>query len=158
MSRADAVGVPARRRSGAPWGCLGLVGIVLLAGCAATGGGREPGAVQGPVSGTPAVVALADSAGRAMSAGHPESAAASLERALRLEPRNPRLWYRLARVRLAQHRDEDAESLASKAVSLSGDAALAAAAWRVVAAARRARGDIAGARDADRQAARAESQ
>lgn len=154
----DRSAVPVRRQSPGSWRCLGLLGIFLLAGCATTGPGGAGQGARKAVSDTPAVVALADRASQAMSAGHPEAAAASLERALRLEPRNPRLWYRLARVRLAQHRNPDAGSLASKAVSLSGEPALTAAAWRVVAAARRARGDIPGARDADRQAAQAESQ
>jgi hypothetical protein len=45
---------------------------------------------------------LLDTAEQRASAGHLDSAAATLERALRLEPQNPLLWHRLARLRLQQ--------------------------------------------------------
>jgi len=50
-----------------------------------------------------------------------ERAAALLERALRIEPRNAGLWYRLARVRLQQGRYGMAESLAEKSNALAKD-------------------------------------
>ncbi|MCF6256991.1 MAG: tetratricopeptide repeat protein [Gammaproteobacteria bacterium] len=50
-----------------------------------------------------------------------ERAAALLERALRIEPRNAELWHRLAKVRLQQGRYGMAESLAQKSNTLAKD-------------------------------------
>ena len=89
-------------------------------------------------------------------AGRLVNAAASLERALRIEPRNPRLWQELARVRLKQGDYAQAESTAARSNSWAGsDNALRADNWRIIAHARNARGDPEGARvaleAADRQ-------
>jgi len=82
-------------------------------------------------------------------AGRLSNAAASLERALRIEPRNPRLWQELARVRLKQGDYAQAENVARRSNSWAGgDAALRAENWRLIAQAREARGDAAGARAA----------
>jgi Tfp pilus assembly protein PilF len=80
-------------------------------------------------------------------AGRLANAAASLERALRIEPRNPRLWQELARVRLKQGDYAQAESTAARSSSWAGsDNALRADNWRIIANARNARGDAEGAR------------
>jgi len=80
-------------------------------------------------------------------AGRLANAAASLERALRIEPRNPRLWQELARVRLKQGDYAQAESTAARSNSWAGsDNALRADNWRIIAYARNARGDAEGAR------------
>ncbi len=50
-----------------------------------------------------------------------ERAAALLERALRIEPRNAQLWHRLAKIRLQQGRYGMAESLAQKSNTLAKD-------------------------------------
>ena len=50
-----------------------------------------------------------------------ERAAALLERALRIEPRNAYLWHRLANTRLQQGQYDMAESLAQKSNSLAKD-------------------------------------
>lgn len=50
-----------------------------------------------------------------------EQAAALLERALRIEPRNAHLWHRLAKIRLQQGRYGMAESLAQKSSALAKD-------------------------------------
>jgi Tfp pilus assembly protein PilF len=82
-------------------------------------------------------------------AGNLASAAASLERALRIEPRNPRLWHELARVRLKQGQYAQAESVAARSNSWAADdRALRAENWRLIAQAREARGDTEGARAA----------
>lgn len=49
-----------------------------------------------------------------------EQAAALLERALRIEPRNPILWHNLAGVRLAQEDWKRAANLATKSNTLAG--------------------------------------
>jgi len=71
------------------------------------------------------------------------------ERALRIEPRNPRLWQELARVRLKQGDYAQAESVAARSSSWAGgDNRLRAENWRLIAQAREARGDAEGARAA----------
>ena len=70
-------------------------------------------------------------------AGRLVNAAASLERALRIEPRNPRLWQELARVRLKQGDYAQAESLAARSNTWAAeDAELKAANQRVIEEAR----------------------
>ena len=71
-------------------------------------------------------------------AGHYEQAAASIERALRIEPRQPVLWLELGSIRLKEGDYAQAEGLGRKALSLSsGDAALTARAEQLIAAARK---------------------
>lgn len=50
-----------------------------------------------------------------------EQAAALLERALRIEPRNAHLWHRLAKIRLQQGQYQLARNLAQKSNSLARD-------------------------------------
>lgn len=106
-----------------------------------------------PVSENAAVIALVDSARGDDGAGHHAEAAATLERALRIEPRNPRLWQELARVRLNEGSYVQAETLAGRSSSWAGsDNRLRAENWRIIAAARRGRGDTAGAQAATERA------
>jgi len=112
-----------------------------------------PPAERPPVGGylapTATLVALAD---QAQGRGDYGQAAASLERALRIEPRNAYLWNRLARLRFAQGQYGEAGDLAAKSNALAGsDRALKRDNWKMVAEARRAAGDIPGARAAEQQ-------
>lgn len=50
-----------------------------------------------------------------------ERAAALLERALRIEPRNAYLWHRLARIRMLQGQHNLAINLVQKSEALAGD-------------------------------------
>ena len=96
-----------------------------------------------------AIAGLLDGARADTAAGRLANAAASLERALRIEPRNPRLWQELARVRLKQGDYAQAESTAARSNSWAGsDSALRAENWRLIAHAREARGDAEGAKGA----------
>ncbi len=105
----------------------------LLAACAQVPS-REPAP---PVSQNTAVVALVDTARVDLAADRPDTAGAALERALRIEPRNPVLWHELARVRLRQRQYQQAEALALKSNSWAGDnRALRAANWRAIGDAR----------------------
>jgi tetratricopeptide (TPR) repeat protein len=71
-------------------------------------------------------------------AGRYPQAAASIERALRIEPRQPVLWLELGNIRLKEGDFAQAESLGRKARSLAtGDAALTARAEQLIAAARK---------------------
>jgi Flp pilus assembly protein TadD len=84
---------------------------------------------------------LLDSARSDAAAGRLGSAAATLERALRIEPRNPRLWHELAKVRLRQADYGQAESLAARSNTYAGtDAELRTANQKIIADARSARG------------------
>lgn len=102
---------------------------------------------------SPAVVALLENAEHQQRAGQYDGAAATLERALRIEPDNAHLWHELAKVRLEQQQWAQAEQMARKSLRLStGDRLLGAANWRLIAAARQGSGDLAGSREAERQA------
>jgi predicted Zn-dependent protease len=121
--------------------------LLLLAGCTTY---QEPAPVEGPPSAPPpltvkpenvAIAGLMDSARSDAAAGKLGSAAATLERALRIEPRNPRLWHELAKVRLRQADYTQAESLAARSNTYAGsDGELRAANQKVISDARAARG------------------
>lgn len=94
----------------------------------------------------PAVVALSQDAARHRRAGDLDAAAASLERGLRIAPRDPHLWQRLAQVRLEQGDARQAEELARRSLGLSGaNTALRIRNWEIIAQARRLQGDGEGA-------------
>ena len=71
------------------------------------------------VSDNPAVLALLDETDDRLGEGDAEGAASSVERALRMEPKNPWLWHRLAVLRLQQGHWRQAAALAEKSNSLS---------------------------------------
>ena len=99
--------------------------------------------------GNAAVAALVESAREAEKARRYGRAAAALERALKVEPRNPWLWHRLAAIRHREGRHPEAEALSRRSMSLSpGDVKLESRNWRVIAAARHGQGDEEGAREA----------
>lgn len=140
--------------------------LLALAGCASvttppatsTAPGATPqsgqGAIAEPVpkqdmSGNPAVIALLDRAQLDSETGHREAAGASLERGLRIEPRNAWLWHELAQLRLAQGQYAQAIALAKKSISFAArERRLLALDWRVIGNARVAQGDSAGAEQA----------
>src|SRR5258705_11004646 len=128
--------------------------IALVSGCATLvqpgpGPPPAPGPVTGPaplpLPATPenaAIAGLFELARADAASGRLSNAAASLERALRIEPRNPRLWQALARVRLQQGEYAQAEGAAARSSSWAGsDAPLRAENWRLIAQSRQARGD-----------------
>ena len=127
----------------------------LAAGCAIAPKQPEPFPPPSPFPSapthaeSPAIASLMDSARADAIAGRIANAAASLERAVRIEPRNPRLWQQLARVRILQSDYVQAESCAARSNSWAGsDDALRADNWRLIAQAREARGDSEGAKAA----------
>jgi tetratricopeptide (TPR) repeat protein len=134
--------------------------LAFLAGCATPPSGPQtetPADSEVPVV-TPAappvkeniaVAGLMETARADVASGNLANAAASLERALRIEPRNPRLWQELARVRLKQGQYAQAENIAARSNSWAGDdRALRAENWRLIAESRKARGDTEGAQKA----------
>ena len=90
-----------------------------------------------PRAETTAVAGLMESARADSAAGRLSNAAATLERALRIEPRNARLWHDLAQVRLQQREYSQAEQLAARSNLFAGnDADLRAANQRLIEEAR----------------------
>jgi predicted Zn-dependent protease len=109
------------------------------------------------MSGNKAVIALLDRAQLDYEGGKREAAGASLERALRIEPRNPWLWHELAQLRLTQGQYAQAITLAQKSTSFAArEPRLRALNWRVIGNARVAQGDSTGAEQAYKQAAELE--
>jgi Flp pilus assembly protein TadD len=121
--------------------------LLFLVGCAA----QTPAPVEQPsprveqpsapaVRENVAVAGLMQSARADAAAGRLPNAAASLERALRIEPKNPRLWQELARVRLQQGNFAQAESMAQRSNAWAGnDSALRAENARIIDQARAGR-------------------
>jgi len=109
------------------------------------------------MSGNRAVIALLDQAQLHNEAGQREAAGASLERALRIEPRNPWLWHELAQLRLTQGQYAQAISLARKSTSFAiQDRRLKALNWRLIGDARVAQGDTSAAEQAFKTASELE--
>jgi Tfp pilus assembly protein PilF len=81
------------------------------------------------------------------------NAAATIERALRIEPNNPLLWLEYAQVRLNEQSYFQAESMARKALMLgNGDPRTQGAAWRLIATSLRAQNKSNEAQQADAKA------
>jgi Flp pilus assembly protein TadD len=108
--------------------------LAFLSGCTTTPStDLPPQPAARSASKNVAVVGLVTSARKDTEAGRLVNAAATLERALRIEPRNPRLWHELARVRLRQGDFEQAASLAARSNSWAGsDSELRAANQRII--------------------------
>jgi hypothetical protein len=122
-------------------------------GPAAVAPPREPVEAPAATPQPPAVLALLEHAEQQANAGDLGSAAASLERAIRINPGNAVLWYHLATVRLAQGEALQAEQLAVKSSSLApGNTTQQARNWKLIAAARRQRSDLKGASAAEQRA------
>jgi predicted Zn-dependent protease len=119
-------------------------------------GGATPAPVEAPPPAPAtggAVLALLDRADSYRASGDMANEAAAIERALRIEPNNARLWSRLAATRLEQGQPRQAEQLALKSNALAaGDRRLQAQNWQLVARARWALDDSAGARAAEKKA------
>ena len=106
-----------------------------------------------PKASSPAVLTLASIASAAEKAGEYEQAAASLERALNIDPDDAVLWHRLARIRLNEKRWKQAETCAIRSNRLTfNNLELRRKNFSLIARARRALGDRAGAASASREA------
>jgi hypothetical protein len=101
----------------------------------------------------PAASKLAGQAEQQRQAGDFAGAAASLERSLRIAPREAYLWNRLARVRLEQGQAAQAGNLASRANDLAGGKEdIKRDNWRIIAESKRRSGDLAAASEAEQRA------
>lgn len=101
-------------------------------------------------SGTaPAVLALLSEADRNRGSGDLDAAVVAMERALRIDSRNPTLTYKLAQLRIKQNKPQLAEELAGKAALLAGsDLDLKRKSWLMIAEARRMQQNVQGAKEA----------
>lgn len=98
------------------------------------------------------VISLVKAARASLRAGRTDQAGASLERALRIEPRNPWVWQGLSALHIVTQQAEQAESEAKKSMSLGKrNPYLDVENWRLIAEARKLRGDKAGAEQALRK-------
>lgn len=105
--------------------------------------------IEATVRLSPAVGALVSAANQNSQAGDLELAAASIERAIRIEPRNATLFYKLALLRLKQSKPRLAEDLAKKSALLAAtDNTLKKHCWLLIAHAREIQKDFSGAKDA----------
>lgn len=98
------------------------------------------------------VISLVKTARAALRTGRTDQAGSSLERALRIEPRNPWVWQALSALHIVTQQAEQAESEAKKSMSLGKrNPYLDIENWRLIAEARKLRGDKAGAEAALRK-------
>jgi tetratricopeptide (TPR) repeat protein len=101
----------------------------------------------------PAVLALLQEADASSASGRLDNAAATLERAIRIQPRNALLWQKLAEVRLQQHQPGLAEDLAKKSnIYAKDNKVLLSKNWSIIANARREKGDVQGSGEAEAKA------
>lgn len=98
---------------------------------------------------SPAAAALVKDANKSAESGDLSSAVVTLERALRIDSRNPLLTYKLAQLRLQQSQYGQAEALAKKAALLSAnDRGLKKQAWLLISQARTQQENHYGAKEA----------
>jgi tetratricopeptide (TPR) repeat protein len=103
----------------------------------------------------PAVLSLLEQADQLRTAGDLAGASARLERAQRIAPTEPEVYFQLSSLRLEQGSLEDAVNIATQGVDLAGsDQAMKRDLYTVIARSKDALGDAAGAAEA-RQLARA---
>lgn len=104
---------------------------------------------------SPAVGSLVLAANENSEGGNLDSAVSSIERAIRIEPRNATLYYKLAVLRLKQSKPRLAEDIARKAALLAvNDNNLKKHSWLLVANARELQNNTAGANKAKAEAAK----
>jgi len=145
-----------------------MVCLLALASCETPGPGGPPtpsGPARPKAQKTPAhtlssaTKALVSQARSQTAAGEFATAAATIERALRIEPANPLLWIELGKVREAEGNHVQAEAMARKGLAMAGnDTRAQSAAWKVIAQSLRARGRTGEAREAEARAARPATQ
>jgi tetratricopeptide (TPR) repeat protein len=143
------------------WNPLWVAGLLfavnlLLHGCAARPPVGEPVVGKPPVHEGTAAGTLLASAHQAVQAGQFNRAEVTLERALRVEPRNAELWHEMAQVKYGQEDYGQAVQFCLKANSLAGrDSALIKQNWLLMSRAYAKMGDVDKAEQARMKAAAA---
>lgn len=103
---------------------------------------------------SPAARSLIKRADSLMAAGDTQAALAQLERAQRIAPRSAEVYFKLSEAYVALDQLGSAEQFTLKGLSLAGsDSSLQRAGWLLLADIRRARGNVAGANQAEARAA-----
>ena len=103
--------------------------------------------------GETAVSALLKKASSALGKNDLDGAAAYLENAQRLDPKNSKILYDIANIRYHQGRYKEAESMASRAVQTGGNNAMLKKSWSLISNSRNKLGDSQGAVQAATKAA-----
>jgi len=102
---------------------------------------------------SPAALSLVREADRLLSQGNAPAAITRLERAQRIAPRSAEVYFKLSEAYVQSQRLDRAEQFALKGLSLAGnDTGLQRAGWVLLADIRRARGNVAGATEAEAKA------
>ncbi len=115
----------------------------------------RPQASESSAPATPAVVALLEQAREAEGKGRLDLSEANLERAVRIESRNPMIWHRLALIKLFRQQYAEAVAMAQRSNALAaGRPALQRDNWRLIAQAEEARGRVPQAEEAAARARR----
>lgn len=106
-----------------------------------------------PSGTSPAIVALISESDRNRNSGDLDAAVVVMERALRIDSRNPTLTYKLAQLRIKQNKPQLAEELAGKAALLAGsNLELKRKSWLLIAEARQMQQNPQGAKEAKAKA------
>lgn len=101
----------------------------------------------------PAAASLIQRAGSLMAAGDAQAAVGQLERAQRIAPRSAEVYFRLSEAYVALDQLGSAEQFTLKGLSLAGsNSSLQRSGWMLLADIRRARGNVAGAAQAEARA------
>lgn len=99
------------------------------------------------------MVALVTESDRNRNSGDLDGAVVEMERALRIDSRNPILTYKLAQLRIKQNKPALAEELAGKAALLAGsNLDLKRKSWLLIAEARQMQQNVQGAKEAKAKA------
>lgn len=102
---------------------------------------------------SPAARSLIKRADSLMAAGDTQAAVAQLERAQRIAPRSAQVYFKLSEAYVALDQLGSAEQFTLKGLSLTGsDISLQRSGWMLLAGIRRARGNVAGADQAEARA------
>mgnify|MGYP000060267308 CR=1 FL=1 len=130
------------------WGGIGRAGLPLCCLALLTAGLTVSGCAVQPVSVPPresgiqrAALTLLDEAEQALHAGDALKAEAYLERAIRIEPQNARVWHALARSKFQQGQYSQAIQMARKSNSCLPDRAMERNNWLLMEQAYQAMGD-----------------
>lgn len=112
---------------------------------------QETQGIEKPFS--PAVLALMNEADKNSKEGNLEVAVSTIERAIRIDSRNPTLTYKLALIRLKQSKPRLAEDLAKKAALLAANNRdIKKKSWLLISEARRQQNNYFGAEEAKKKA------
>jgi tetratricopeptide (TPR) repeat protein len=145
------------------WSLLLFLTVISLIGCQTSvdktsGWTSKTGEIRPGPKTAKAVLALLSKARQASKKGAFTKAESHLERALRIEPRNPSLWLYMAKLRLYAGKSQEAINLAKKALALSSSDGLTSRrslqidSWRVIAHAFKKAGNLKQAQNAQDKA------